>query len=96
MKTTKVRQSTKSGKNKKGKILICRKSSCDKRGGKKLYRALGETLHKLGLKERISIEVTGCQKQCKKAPSLILMPGKVKHADVSPKDLGSLLKTHYQ
>lgn len=82
-------------KTTKGKILVCRKSSCSKRGGKQLYRALTETLEQLGLQERVTIELTGCQKQCKKAPSLILMPGKVKHAYVNPNDLSSLLETHY-
>ena len=82
-------------KTTQGKILVCRKSSCSKRGGKQLYRALTETLKQLGLQDRVTIELTGCQKQCKKAPSLILMPGKVKHAYVNPNDLSSLLKTHY-
>lgn len=88
-------KTSKLGKKQKGKILICRKSSCSKRGGKQLYRALADTLNQLGLQDRVSIELTGCQKQCKKAPSLILMPGKVKHAYVNPKDLTSLVKAHY-
>jgi hypothetical protein len=81
--------------NQTGKILVCRKSSCAKRGGKQLYLALTETLKQLGLQERVMIELTNCQKQCKKAPSLILMPGKVKHAYVNPNDLVCLLKAHY-
>jgi (2Fe-2S) ferredoxin len=81
--------------NKKGKILLCRKSSCSKRGGKQLYLALTETLKQLGLQDRVKIELTGCQKQCKKAPSIILMPGKVKHTYVNPHDLVSLLEAHY-
>lgn len=85
----------KSEKIKKGKILVCRKSSCSKRGGKQLYTALIETLKELNLQDQVSIELTGCQKQCKKAPSLILMPGKVKHAYVHPDDLAYLLKTHF-
>ena len=88
-------KTSKSKNNKKGKILVCRKSSCTKRGGKELYRALSETLNQLGLQDQVSIELTGCQKQCKKAPSLILMPGKVKHAYVDPNDLASLLTAHY-
>ena len=78
-----------------GKILVCRKSSCSKRGGKLLYRALLDTLKQLGLQERVNIELTDCQKQCKKAPSLILMPGHVKHAYVHPNNLADLLKAHY-
>ena len=90
-----VSSTSKPAKNQKGKILLCRKSSCSKRGGKQLYRALTETLKQLGLQDRVTIELTGCQKQCKKAPSLILMPGQVKHAYVNPNDLASLLETHY-
>ncbi len=86
---------SKKGKKKKGTILLCGKSSCSKRGGKKLYRALTATLQKLGLQERVNVELTGCQKQCKKAPSLILMPGKVKQAYVNPHNLNSLLTAHY-
>ena len=87
--------SSKTKQTQKGKILLCRKSSCAKRGGKQLYRALTETLNQLGLQDRVKIELTGCQKQCKKAPSLVVMPGKVKHAYVNPNDLISLLKTRY-
>ncbi len=90
-----ISSASKTGKIQTGKILLCRKSSCSKRGGKQLYRALRETLKQLGLEDRVSIELTGCQKQCKKAPSLILMPGKVKHAYVDPNDLASLLKAYY-
>lgn len=86
---------SKKGKKKKGKILLCGKSSCSKRGGKQLDRALTTTLQKLGLQERVNLEVTSCQKQCKKAPSFILMPGKVKQTYVNPHKLTSLIKAHY-
>lgn len=90
-----VVESTPSQPNKKGKILLCHKSGCAKRGGKQLYRALTDTLQQLGLQDRVSIELTGCQKQCKQAPSLILMPGKVKYAYVNPHNLAPLLEAHY-
>lgn len=82
--------------NKKGKILLCHNSKCAKRGGKQLYYALTESLKKLGLQDRVSIELTGCQKQCKKVPSITLMPGRVKHTYVHPNDLTSLLEAHYK
>ena len=90
-----VALASKPGKNQKGKILLCYKSSCAKRGGKQLYRALTETLKELGLQDRVKIELTGCQKQCKKAPSLTLMPGKAKYAYVNPNELIPLIKAHY-
>ena len=87
--------SPRSQKTKKGKILLCHKSSCAKRGVRQIYRTLSETIKQLGLQDKVSIELTGCQKQYKKAPSLILMPGKAKHTYVHPHDLASLLKAHY-
>ncbi|AFZ43940.1 hypothetical protein PCC7418_1771 [Halothece sp. PCC 7418] len=78
------------------KILLCNNSKCAKRGGKQLYFALAEALEKLGLQNQVAIEITGCQKYCKKAPSFILMPGKVTHSYVDPKNLTALLAHHYQ
>lgn len=78
------------------KILLCNNSKCAKRGGKQLYFALAESLEKLGLQNQVAIEITGCQKHCKKAPSFILMPGKVTHSYVDPKNLTALLANHYQ
>ncbi|MGF1480515.1 MAG: (2Fe-2S) ferredoxin domain-containing protein [Cyanophyceae cyanobacterium] len=85
----------KSAASQQGKILLCYNSSCSKRGGKQLYYALVETLKQLGLQDRVKIELTGCQKQCKQAPSFILMPGRVRHAYVNPRSLASLLAAHY-
>ncbi len=82
--------------SKENKILLCYNSKCAKRGGKQLYFALAEALEKLGLQHQVSIEITGCQKHCKKAPSFILMPGKVSHNYVDPKNLTALLGDHYQ
>jgi NADH:ubiquinone oxidoreductase subunit E len=95
LKSIAVSSDSQPAKKQKGKILLCQKSSCSKRGGKNLYSALTETLEKLGLQDQVTIQLTGCQKQCKKAPSLILMPGKVKHTYVNPNDLTFLLKAHY-
>jgi NADH:ubiquinone oxidoreductase subunit E len=97
--TTLVSQSAATSSTKptkqKGKILLCRKSSCSKRGGKQFYSTLKETLAQLGLQDQVKIQLTGCQKQCKKAPSIILMPGKAKYTQVHPQKLASVLKTHY-
>lgn len=95
LKSTSIPSDFQPEKKQKGKILLCEKSSCSKRGGKNLYTALTETIEKLGLQDQVTIQLTGCQKQCKKAPSLILMPGKVKLTYVNPNDLTFLLKSHY-
>lgn len=84
-----------SASSQEGKILLCYNSSCIKRGGKRLYSALTETLRQLDLQDQVRIEMTGCQKQCKKAPSFILMPGNVTHNYVHPEELPSLLEAHF-
>ncbi|MEM8777872.1 MAG: (2Fe-2S) ferredoxin domain-containing protein [Cyanobacteria bacterium P01_G01_bin.49] len=80
---------------KKGKILLCNKSDCAKRGGRELYRTLQKTLCNLGLEDHVTIEKTSCQKRCGKAPNLILMPGKSRHSKPNPKTITELLEEHY-
>lgn len=78
-----------------GKIMLCQKSGCLKRGGKNLNKALKTALKNLGLQDNIKIVPTGCQKRCKKAPNLVMMPAKTKYGNISPKDVPPLLKEHY-
>ena len=80
---------------KKGKILICNKSDCAKRGGKKLYGVLEKTISNLGLEKHVTIQKTGCQKRCGNAPNMILMPGRSKHSKPNPKNIAGLLEEHY-
>ena len=80
---------------KKGQILLCNKSDCAKRGGKKLYSVLEKTISNLGLEKHVTIKKTGCQKRCGKAPNMILMPGKCKHSKPNPKKIAGLLEEHY-
>ncbi|MDJ0598757.1 MAG: (2Fe-2S) ferredoxin domain-containing protein [Crocosphaera sp.] len=80
---------------KKGKILLCNKSDCAKRGGRQLHRILEKTLCNLGLENHVTIEKTSCQKRCGKAPNMILMPGKSKHSKPNPKAIAELLEEHY-
>nr|BAF47142.1 hypothetical protein [Zehria sp. KO68DGA] len=80
---------------KKGKILLCNKSDCAKRGGRELYQTLQKTLCNLGLQDHVTIEKTSCQKRCGKAPNLILMPGKARLSKPNPKTISELLEDHY-
>lgn len=66
------------------KIMICQKSGCRKRGGKKLLSQLQQTLQAEGLHKQVKIQTTGCQKQCKQAPSCILKVGKNKYHQIRP------------
>lgn len=76
----------------KAKILVCQKSGCLKRGGKKLYQSLEATLSDRGLQNQVKIERTGCLKRCSQAPNMVLMPGKTRLSGMHPEALATLLE----
>ena len=78
------------------KILLCQKSGCLKRGGKKLGQALEQVLQSQNLQDQITIERTGCQKRCSKAPNFVVMPGKHRYGGLRPKDLDRVLANHIE
>jgi len=84
---------TKAPKN--SKILVCHKSGCQKRGGRKMVTALEQVLQEYQLQDQVEIRYTGCQKRCSKAPNLTVMPGKHRYDNLSPKDLSALIEEHF-
>jgi (2Fe-2S) ferredoxin len=85
-----------STKNKaaKASILVCQKSSCRQRGGDALCQAIAANLQERGLEDRVQIKKTGCLKQCKQGPNLIIMPDKVKYSYVDSQQVPALLEKH--
>lgn len=81
-------------KKPKAKVLICGKSNCWKKGGQKVYQEIESTLKEYGLSKAIPIKQTGCLKQCKKAPSLVMMPDKAQYNRVEPKQVAKLVTKH--
>ncbi|MCU0543601.1 MAG: NAD(P)H-dependent oxidoreductase subunit E [Oscillatoriaceae cyanobacterium Prado104] len=71
----------------KVKVLVCQKSGCLKRGGKKLCEDLDRTICDRQWENYVTIERTGCLKRCSSAPNLVIMPGKQRHKEVRPKTL---------
>ncbi|PZO35660.1 MAG: (Fe-S)-binding protein [Pseudanabaena frigida] len=82
-------------KNQAACILICQKSDCWQSGGKEVYQRLEEELRDRGLSDRVQIQKTGCQKQCKQAPNLVIMPSKNRHSNVKPSQVDSLLDRYF-
>ncbi|NJN20478.1 MAG: (2Fe-2S) ferredoxin domain-containing protein [Leptolyngbya sp. RL_3_1] len=80
---------------KSGKILVCHKSGCQKRGGRKIIAALEELLLAHNLQDQVEIRYTGCQKRCSKAPTLTVMPGKQAYNRLTPPDLAALVEEHF-
>jgi NADH:ubiquinone oxidoreductase subunit E len=75
----------------KKKILVCQKSGCLKRGGKRLCQDLEAALCDRGLQDQVVIERTGCLKRCSQAPNVILMPGKSRLSGMHPDAIAALL-----
>ncbi|MEO1068082.1 MAG: (2Fe-2S) ferredoxin domain-containing protein [Cyanobacteria bacterium J06638_6] len=80
---------------KPAKILVCHKSGCQKRGGRRMVAALEEVLQNYQLQDLVEIRYTGCQKRCSKAPNLTIMPGKHRYDNINPKNLSALVEEHF-
>lgn len=72
-------------------ILVCQKSSCCKRGGKAVKAAFEEVLRDRQLDDQIQVRGTGCMKQCKAGPAVV-MPDKSRHTRVRPEAAAALVE----
>jgi len=82
-------------KSAKASILVCQKSSCWKRGGKAVCQVLAENLRDRGLENQVMIKTTGCLKQCKKGPNLVMMPDKARYSKIAPQQVPALVAKHF-
>ena len=79
----------------KGKILLCKKSSCWKRGGKAIYEKITEEIREQGLEDSVTVKKTGCMGRCKSAPNLVVLPGKNRYKCFSEGEINSLIDNHF-
>jgi (2Fe-2S) ferredoxin len=82
-------------KPKKATVLICQKSDCWKNGGARVCQMLEAGLEEKGLKDAVNIKLTGCLKQCKKGPNVVVMPDKKHYNQVAPQDVPNLIERHF-
>ncbi|MEH2322889.1 MAG: (2Fe-2S) ferredoxin domain-containing protein [Nostoc sp.] len=78
----------------KSTILVCQKSDCMKRGGKAVCQALEAALSDRGLEDQVTIKGTGCMKNCKAGPNLV-MPDKTRHSRIQATDVPALMDKHF-
>ncbi|MBW4560201.1 MAG: (2Fe-2S) ferredoxin domain-containing protein [Mojavia pulchra JT2-VF2] len=78
----------------KAAILVCQKSDCMKRGGKGLCQALEAALSDRGLEDQVTIKGTGCMKNCKAGPNLI-MPDKTRYSRIQATQVPALMDKHF-
>jgi NADH:ubiquinone oxidoreductase subunit E len=75
-------------------ILVCQKSDCMQRGGKALCQALESELTNYGLENSVAIKGTGCMKNCKAGPNLV-MPDKTRYSKVKAEQVPALINKHF-
>ncbi|NET54472.1 MAG: (2Fe-2S) ferredoxin domain-containing protein, partial [Merismopedia sp. SIO2A8] len=76
-------------------VMLCQKSSCRKRGAGDVYKAVTDSLRTRGLDEHVTIKTTGCQKQCKKGPVMVLMPDKSRYTQVDSQQISTIVDKHF-
>jgi len=76
------------------RILVCQKSSCMKRGGTAVCHALEAALSDRGLKNQVAIKGTGCLKQCKAGPNLV-MPDKTRYCRIEAAEIPAMIDKHF-
>ncbi|HIK46142.1 MAG TPA: (2Fe-2S) ferredoxin domain-containing protein [Leptolyngbyaceae cyanobacterium M65_K2018_010] len=86
--------STRPGAHQPVKIQVCRKSGCQKRGGRDLVMALEQALRDRNLHSQVEIQYTGCQKHCSEAPTLTVLPGPYRYSRVKLSRLSVILDRH--
>ncbi|MGD1895519.1 MAG: (2Fe-2S) ferredoxin domain-containing protein [Phormidesmis sp.] len=82
------------------RILICQKSSCRKRGSQAVEDAIARTLKTHGQSQHITIQPTGCMKQCKTGPHMVLISSKarqkktsnLRYTQVTPRSANQIIK----
>ncbi|MBW4478186.1 MAG: (2Fe-2S) ferredoxin domain-containing protein [Tolypothrix brevis GSE-NOS-MK-07-07A] len=78
----------------KATILMCQKSDCMKRGGDGVCRALESALGDRSLSNEVTIKGTGCMKNCKAGPNLV-MPDKTRYSRIQEKQVPALIEKHF-
>jgi (2Fe-2S) ferredoxin len=76
----------------KTKILVCQKSGCLKKGGKRLLQELEVALRDRGLQDQVVIRQTGCLKHCSSAPNVVLTPCNKRVSGMKPNAIAALLE----
>jgi len=74
-------------------ILVCQKSDCLKRGGKEICQVIAATLSDRAMSEQVKIKGTGCMKNCKAGPNLV-MPDKTRYSRVKASQIPGLIDKH--
>jgi (2Fe-2S) ferredoxin len=79
----------------KATILVCQKSDCCQRGARQVCQAIEASLRERGLEDRVTVKGTGCIKQCKMGPNVVVMPDKTRYSRCHPSEVPGLIEKHF-
>ena len=65
-----------------------------KRGGTGVCKALDESLRDRGLSGTVTIKGTGCMKDCKAGPNIV-MPDKTRYSRIDADDIPAVIEKHF-
>jgi len=82
-------------KSGKARVLVCQKSDCSQRGSRRVCQALESALCASGLADQVEIQKTGCLKNCKAGPNLVVMPDKTRYSRIGPREIPALIERHF-
>ncbi|YAI81209.1 MAG: (2Fe-2S) ferredoxin domain-containing protein [cyanobacterium endosymbiont of Rhopalodia sterrenbergii] len=82
-------------KTSKKRILVCKETECWERGGRTLCQQIKTKLFDSGLGNQVEIRLTGCLKQCKKGPNVVVLPDKIQYNQVRIRQIDDLLSKHF-
>ena len=81
-------------KETKFKLTLCDGTACIQGHSKELRQRLEAELEKHGLKQAVSIHLSGCLGMCKKGPILIVNPGYIMYGRVTAEDIPEIVESH--
>jgi NADH:ubiquinone oxidoreductase subunit F (NADH-binding)/(2Fe-2S) ferredoxin/NAD-dependent dihydropyrimidine dehydrogenase PreA subunit len=76
------------------KITLCDGTSCIRKQSKQLHQVLDRELEKHGLKDKVSIHLSGCLGMCAKGPVMIVNPGYVMYGNITENDIPEIIESH--
>jgi (2Fe-2S) ferredoxin len=72
---------------------VCRKGSCNKRGSGQVWQTLETALNHYP-DCPVTLEATGCMKECKQGPNVRILPSHACYSQVQAADVPRLLECH--
>lgn len=89
---TEVKSAVKKTKSTTAQILVCQGSKCRQQGGAGVCQLLRAELAAQGKAEGVNIKTTGCMKQCKQGPHLVITPGRNRYSGLRSSQIAKIVQ----